>query len=133
MEHMLPPVLVENLQVGPRVGMVKDLDVKKRDVVLEETIADITLCALHEGGREEHTCPADGVPNPTEPHHEFPKIEIQKLSSIVVNNDMFLFLWDLENFFGLRLDECLDVITRLSTLKVDDSGDRLSDILFLMV
>jgi hypothetical protein len=86
-------------------------------------------CALHEGSKEEHMCPDVGVTNPTEPHHEFPEIEIQKLSTIVVNNDEFLFLWGIEKLFGLRLDECLDVIARTSTLKVDDSGDRLSDLL----
>jgi hypothetical protein len=69
------------------------------------------------------------VLNPTSPHRELPELEIQKLSSIIVNNDEFLFLWDLEKLFGLRLDECLDVIATQSKLKVDDSGDKLQDLL----
>jgi hypothetical protein len=85
MEDKLPPVSMENLQVGPRVGMVEDLDVKQLDVVLDqETIANATLCALHKGHSEEHNmCLADGVTNPTNPHHELQGIQIQKLSSIV--------------------------------------------------
>jgi hypothetical protein len=129
-DDKLPEVSVENLQVGPHVGTVKDPEVEQRDAELENAIARTTHCALLEGdNKEQEMCPANCGSSPTSPHPELLELEIQKLSSIVVNNDEFLFLWDLKKLFGLRLDECLDVIATKSKLNIDDSGDRLQDLL----
>jgi hypothetical protein len=52
-DDKLLEVSVENLQVGPHVGMVKDPEVEQRNAELDNVIAHTTHCALLEGDNKE--------------------------------------------------------------------------------
>lgn len=77
-------------------------------------------------GYHQQDVPSAAPEDPSEDPNTIPEVEISRFSTIIVENEEFIFLNDLEKAFGLRLDECLSLLCAKTEFPLDTTKDPIT-------